>query len=118
LIFGSDAPVESPNPFYGLHAAISRKPLGVISKNELSWIPTQCVNLQDALKAYIVTPPVIGGFGKMIGKIKLGYAADFVLLPHNFFDLPTDEIQFVLPLATMVNGKWVYKNDNINIDIL
>ena len=37
---------------------------------------------------------------------------------NDFFDLPTDEIQFTLPLATMVNGKWVYKNDNINIDIL
>jgi predicted amidohydrolase YtcJ len=53
----------------------------------------------------------------MIGKIKLGYAADFVVLPSEFFDLPPDDIQFVLPLATMSNGKWVYKNDNINIDI-
>jgi len=118
IVFGSDAPVESPNPFYGLHAAISRKQLGGTSKNELGWIPKQCVNLQEALNAYISTPPIVGGFGKMIGKIKLGYAADFVLLPQDFFDLPPDDIQFVLPLATMTNGKWVYKNDNIDIDIL
>jgi len=117
MIFGSDAPVESPNPFYGLHAAVSRKQLGDASKKEPSWIPEQCVNLQAALRAYISTPPTIGGFGKMIGKIKLGYAADFVVLPSEFFDLPPDDIQFVLPLATMSNGKWVYKNDNINIDI-
>ncbi len=117
MIFGSDAPVESPNPFYGLHAAVSRKQLGYASKEESSWIPGQCVKLQDALRAYISTPPIIGGFGKMIGKIKLGYAADFILLPKNFFNLAPDNIQFVLPLATMVSGKWVYKNDNINIDI-
>ena len=117
MIFGSDAPVESPNPFYGLHAAISRKQLGYTSNKGSSWIPGQCVNFQDALRAYISTPPIVGGFGKMIGKIKLAYAADFMLLPQNFFDLATDTIQFVLPLATMVNGKWVYKNDNINIDI-
>ena len=118
MIFGSDAPVESPNPFYGLHAAVSRKQLGRASKKESSWIPKQCVNLQAALKAYISTPPAVGGFGNIIGKIKLGYAADLVLLPPDFFDLPPDDIQFFLPLATMVNGKWVYKNDNINIDIL
>jgi len=117
MIFGSDAPVESPNPFYGLHAAVSRKQLGYASKNEPGWTPGQCLNLQDALKSYISTPPTVGGFGKIIGIIKLGYAADFMLLPQNFFDLPPDNIQFVLPLATMVNGKWMYKNDNINIDI-
>jgi len=117
MIFGSDAPVESPNPFHGLHAALSRKQLGYASKKEIGWIPRQCVNLQDALSAYISTPPIVGGFGKMLGKIKLGYAADLMLLPQNFFNLPPDNIQFVLPLATMVNGNWVYKNDNINIDI-
>jgi predicted amidohydrolase YtcJ len=117
MIFGSDAPVESPNPFYGLHAAISRKQLGYASKKGSGWIPEQCLNLQDALRAYISTPPIVGGFGKMIGKIKLSYAADLMLLPQNFFDLAPDNIQFVLPLATMVNGKWVYKNDNINLDI-
>ena len=118
MIFGSDAPVESPNPFYGLHAAVSRKPLGSASKKELSWNPKQCLNLQAALKAYISTPPIVGGFETMIGRIKLGYTADFVLLPQDFFDLPLDDIQFVLPLATMSNGKWVYKNDNIDLDIL
>ena len=117
MIFGSDAPVESPNPFYGLHAAVSRKKLGSASKKEPSWIPNQCVNLQAALRAYISTPPTVGGFGNMIGKIKLGYAADFVVLQPDFFDLPSDDIQFVLPLATMANGKWVYKNDNISIGI-
>jgi predicted amidohydrolase YtcJ len=118
MIFGSDAPVESPNPFHGLHAAVSRKRLGSASKKEPSWIPKQCVNLQAALKAYISTPPTVGGFGMIIGKIKLGYAADFVLLPQDFFDLPLDDIQFVLPLATMASGKWVHKNDNIDIDFL
>ena len=118
MIFGSDAPVESPNPFYGLHAAVSRKQLGEASKKKPGWIPNQCVTLQAALRAYISTPPTVGGFGNMVGKIKLGYAADLVLLPPDFFELPFDDIQFVLPLATMVNGKWVYKNDNINIDIL
>jgi len=118
MIFGSDAPVESPNPFYGLHAAVSRKQRGNASKKEPSWIPKQRINLQAALRAYISTPPAVGGFGKMIGKIKIGYAADFVVLPQNFFDLPPNDIQFVLPLATMANGKWVYKNDTIDIDIL
>ena len=117
LIFGSDAPVESPNPFWGLFAAVSRKKIGTAFRTEPGWIPDQRMNLRDALEAYINNPPLVGGFGNMLGKIKLGYAADFVLLPQDFFELPLDDIQFVLPLATMVNGKWVFKNDIIDISI-
>ena len=117
MIFGSDAPVESPNPFHGLHAAVTRKQLGDLSKNLSSWIPKQCIGLHDALKAYISIPPIVGGFGEKIGKIKIGFEADFVLLSTDFFKIADDDIQFALPLATMVNGNWVYKNDNIKIDI-
>ncbi|MDP2988992.1 MAG: amidohydrolase, partial [Kiritimatiellota bacterium] len=48
LIFGSDAPVESPNPFWGLFASISRSSLG----NEAPrtpWTPHQRISLNDAL---------------------------------------------------------------------
>lgn len=117
MIFGSDAPVESPNPFFGLHAAVTRKQLAIESIDIPGWIPEQCVDLQDALEAYISTPPTVGGFGNKVGKIKTGFTSDFILLPDDFFELSYDDIQFVLPLATMVNGKWVFINDNIKADI-
>ena len=115
LIFGSDAPVESPNPFLGLHAAVLRMHLGEKSRHDLGWIPDQCVDLQTSLNAFISTPSLVGGFGKLTGKILIGYAADFVLLPRDFFTIDSHDIQFAYPLATMSGGNWVYKNDNIDI---
>jgi predicted amidohydrolase YtcJ len=117
LIFGSDAPVESPNPFLGLHAAVLRKHLDENSRHDLCWIPNQCLGLQSSLNAFISTPSIVGGFGKLTGKILNGYAADLVLLPSNFLAIDNRDIQFANPLATMVGGKWVYKNDNIDIEI-
>ena len=117
LIFGSDAPVETPNPYLGLHAAVLRKHLDENSRHDLCWIPDQCLGLQASLNAFISTPSIVGGFGKLIGKILDGYAADLVLLPSNFFTIDSHDIQFTYPLATMSGGKWVYKNDNIDIEI-
>ncbi|MDO9545876.1 MAG: amidohydrolase [Pelolinea sp.] len=117
LIFGSDAPVENPNPLMGLHAAILRKKLGENSRQNPPWIPEQCLDLQNSLKAYITTPSIVGGFENLTGKIKTGYAADLILLPKDFFLTDHYDIEFMLPLASMSGGKWVYKNDNMDIDI-
>ena len=50
LAFGSDAPVEDPNPFYGLHAAVTRQradgpPLG-------GWRPEERITLDEAVHAH------------------------------------------------------------------
>ena len=118
LAFGSDAPVESPNPFHGLHAAISRqKILGEKTGGQPAWIADQIIALNDALAAYCTTPPQIGGFGDQCGQIKRGFSADLVILPANFPGDPMISIPDVLPCATMVNGEWVYKNDKIDIEL-
>jgi predicted amidohydrolase YtcJ len=117
LVFGSDAPVESPNPFLGLHAAVLRKKFGRNTDNSILWIPEQCLDLQSAIDAYITTPSHAGGFNSKTGKIKEGFFADFVILSKDFFSKSINNIQYTTPLATMSGGKWVYKNDNIGLDI-
>jgi predicted amidohydrolase YtcJ len=117
LIFGSDAPVESPNPFLGLHAAVLRMKLGNLTEKSASWIPEQCLNLQSSINAYTTTPSRVGGFSNKSGQIKEGYFADFVVLPEDFFSKSINDIQFTTPLATMSGGKWVYKNDTIGLEI-
>ena len=114
--FGSDAPVESPNPFYGLFAAVCRKKINNYSKGKSGWISNQTVTLPEALAAYTIMPPIVGGFGNIIGRMQVGFAADLVLLPSNFFSIDSENIQDLLPIATMSNGKWVYKNDKIILD--
>jgi len=119
LIFGSDAPVETPNPFFGIAASLSRRNYksNEKSSNGDSWTPHQCLMIHDTLKAYCHTPSQISGFTGMTGSIKRGMFADLVILPSNFFELRPEEIMVTNPTATMVGGKWVFINDKIDIEL-
>ena len=58
LIFGSDAPVESPNPFWGIFSAVSRSSIGTEAPRS-AWTPHQRLKLNEALAAYIPQPRLI-----------------------------------------------------------
>ena len=51
LAFGSDAPVESPNPFLGIHAAVTRRRADG-SPGPDGWHPEQRLDLQAAIEGY------------------------------------------------------------------
>lgn len=107
LIFGSDAPVESPNPFWGLFAAVSRSSLGDEPSRSV-WTPHQRINLNDALNAYIIQPHLVARPGQKTGLLQKSYSADLVVLPQDLFTTSQNEIASIKPTATMVNGKWVF----------
>ena len=50
LAFGSDFPVESPNPFPGLAAAVSRQDMN--GQPPGGWLPNERLNLTQALSAF------------------------------------------------------------------
>lgn len=52
IIAGSDFPVESPDPLLGIKAFINRVPFG----SEKPWYPEERISMEEALKAYIITP--------------------------------------------------------------
>lgn len=108
LIFGSDAPVESPNPFWGLSAATTRTSPGNLQIREI-WIPQQRLSLAEALDAYIPAPHASAGTGGWVGKIEEGFTADLVVLPDDIFNLNAEEITGIQPLATMSRGEWVFR---------
>lgn len=108
LVFGSDAPVETPNPFFGLHAAVNRKKLDAPSR-EISWHGAEHLTLEQALTAYILNPAEICGFRGKSGKLQVGFFADLVVLPADPYSLPSIDISALKPVATMTNGEWRYQ---------
>ncbi len=106
LAFGSDAPVESPNPFWGLYAAVTRRGFDGYPGSE-GWYPEQRLDLLDALKAYTSGAAYAGGMESQIGKLAPGYLADLLVLDKDIFHCAPEEIKDILPRATMVGGKWV-----------
>jgi predicted amidohydrolase YtcJ len=107
LVFGSDAPVETPNPFKGLHAAVTRRrPDG--SPSPAGWYPKERLSVEQAITAYTITPAFVSGLQAHQGSLKPGSLADFIIVNVNPFTCPPEDLQAIHPVATMVGGKWVY----------
>jgi predicted amidohydrolase YtcJ len=104
LIFGSDAPVESPNPFWGIHAAVTRRRQDG-SPSVDGWYPEQRISLLQALDGYTYQPAVLAGFES--GDIQVGKMADLLILDENLDTIELQDIHKIRPQKMMVAGKWV-----------
>lgn len=108
MAFGSDAPVESPNPFLGLHAAVTRRlPDGQPGLS--GWHPEQKLSLDEALIRFTVGPAFATNQEKRLGRLTPGCFADLIVLSQDPFQMPPEEIHTVKPVATMVGGEWVWE---------
>ncbi|NPV84768.1 MAG: amidohydrolase [Anaerolineae bacterium] len=108
LIFGSDAPVELPNPFLGIHAAVTRRRPDGTPGSE-GWYPDQRISLHQALLSYTHAPAYAANRENHLGQLQSGYLADLILLEADPFLIPAQELVNVKPCATMVGGKWVWQ---------
>jgi predicted amidohydrolase YtcJ len=108
LAFGSDAPVEPPNPFLGIHAAVTRRRFDGRPGAE-GWIPAQRIRLAEALSAYTRGPAYAGGMEGFLGELTPGRQADLIVLEVDLFRASEDEIAALRPLGTMVGGQWRFR---------
>lgn len=107
IAFGSDAPVESPNPFWGLHAAVTRRRQDG-SPGEAGWYPEQRLILSDAIKGYTIGAAYAAGMEDRVGKLASGFYADLIVLDTDPFAISPDDIFRISPTATMIAGEWAW----------
>lgn len=108
LAFGSDAPVESPNPFFGLHAAVTRQRADG-SPDPNGWYPEQKITLQEALEAYTLGPAYTAGMENRLGRLSPGYLADLIVLDQDPFAISPFDLYALEASATMIGGEWVWQ---------
>jgi hypothetical protein len=108
LAFGSDAPVESPNPFLGLHAAVTRR-RNDGSPGPKGWYPEQRLSLKEGLQAFTQGPAYLAGMQNRLGRLSQDFLADLAVLERDPFTCPPDELNEIHPVATMVNGQWIFR---------
>jgi hypothetical protein len=108
VIFGSDAPVESPNPLWGIHAAVTRRTAEGEPGPE-GWHPENRVSVEQAIAAYTVGPAAAAGSGDRQGKLAPGHWADLIVLETDPFSCPPQELREIRPVGTMVGGEWVWR---------
>jgi len=114
-VFGSDAPVEPFNPFYGLHAAVTRRRLDGSPASE-GWHPDQRLTLTEALHGFSSASALITGKANRLGKIAPGYYADFIILDVDPFTLNPHELSGLCPIATFIAGECVYQSESFDIE--
>ena len=108
MALGSDAPVESPNPFWGLHAAVTRRRADG-SPGPEGWYPQQKISLTTALQGFTSGAAYAAGMEDRLGTLAPGYHADLLVLDDDPFNVDAENLRDMLPLATMVAGEWVYQ---------
>jgi len=106
LAFGSDAPVESPNPFLGLHAAVTRQRADG-SPSADGWRPEQKLTLAEALSGYTYGAAFAANAENRLGKLAENYLADLIVLDEDPFEIAPADLLTMSPLAVMINGEWV-----------
>jgi predicted amidohydrolase YtcJ len=100
--------VESPNPFWGIHAAVTRRRADGEPGSQ-GWYPAQRLSVAEALQAYTTGAAYAAGVEDRLGRLAPGYLADLLVLDADPFNCAPDDLRLVHPLATMVNGEWVWE---------
>ncbi|MCB9112548.1 MAG: amidohydrolase [Anaerolineales bacterium] len=106
LAFGSDAPVESPNPFLGLHAAVTRQRTDGSPSAE-GWRPEQKLTLVEALSGYTFGAAFASNAENRLGKLAENYLADLIVLDADPFEIPPDELLKMDVKSVMIDGEWM-----------
>jgi len=106
LCFGSDFPVESPNPMLGLYAAVTRQDTS--GNPPGGWMPEQRLSMEEALDGFTIDAAYAEFAERVIGSIEKGKLADFTVIDTDIFQADPKALIDAKVLATIVDGVVVY----------
>ena len=103
---GSDFPVESPNPFYGLYSAVTRQDHAGLPPG--GWLPAQRMTRLEALRAFTLDGAWAQHQEKELGTLEPGKWADFILIDTDVMKAPEAQVWRTKVRQTWVGGRKVY----------
>lgn len=107
LVFNSDCPVCNPNPFWGMHAAVTRRRQDGTPPG--GWYPEQCLSVEQAVHGFSMGAAIVSGTQAEQGSITPGKLADLVVLDQDIFAIDPMKIFETKPVMTVFAGQIVYE---------
>ncbi|MGJ3649261.1 amidohydrolase [Sphingomonas sp. GlSt437] len=109
LAFGTDYPVESPNPFMGWAAGFTRQ--GPDGEPAGGWQPQEKLDFFQAWYAYTQGAAYAGFAEDKFGRLAVGQRADFIIVDRDPTQVTPEDLRKTQVLETWVGGEqvWVRK---------
>ena len=107
LAFGSDSPVASLNPLYGIYAAVTRATTD--GKNPNGWIPEQKISVDEAVRGFTYGSAYAEFQEQWKGTLEIGKIADLIIISEDIFKIDPKKIGEAKVLTTVVDGKVVFE---------
>jgi hypothetical protein len=104
---GSDAPVESNDPLWGIYAAVSRQDRSGFPND--GWYADQKMTVMEAIKGFTINASYASFDETQKGSIEKGKLADLVVLDKDITSIEPAEILKTSVLMTVVGGKILYR---------
>lgn len=106
VINGTDAPVENVDPLANFYSAVSRRPRG-----HEPFYPYQAMTRMEALRAATSGPAYAAHQEHRVGSLKVGLAADLVVLSEDLLEIEEARIPEVRVQLTMVGGEVRFRSE-------
>jgi len=108
LAFGTDYPVESPDPFAGWAAGFTRsdadgQPFG-------GWQPQERVSREQAWRAYTMDAAYAGFAEKDFGRLGAGQWADFIIVDRDPLLASPSDLRATKVAETWIGGQKVWSS--------
>jgi predicted amidohydrolase YtcJ len=100
--------VEDANPFHGIHAAVTRRPL---LGEDPGWAPEQRMSRTEAVRAFTTWNAYASRRETELGSLEPGKRADLVVLSDDVFTCPEERIKDIAPELTMLDGEVVFAHE-------
>ncbi len=104
---GSDFPVESPNPFYGIYAAVTR--MDHAGNPPGGFLPDQKLSREETLRSWTIDGAYAAFEEDKKGSITPGKLADFLILSKDVMTADEREIFSITPQMVFVGGRAVFE---------
>ena len=104
---GSDFPVELANPFYGIHAAVTRQDRD--NNPVKGWYAHEALSIKQAFKGFTLDAAYAAHMEDSLGTLTPGKWADFIIVDQDIFSVKPEALWKTSVEQTWVAGEKVFE---------